>query len=262
MLNKFYELKEFLINKKFVIIISAVLIVSGVFVYLVVNKKYFSNKSDLSNSKEEIIKVEESINAKEEKVEKCMIDVKGYVENIGLYEVDCNSRVNDVINIAGGLKSDADTSVINLGKKIKDGMVIVIYSKDEVADFIKVKKEETIKEEKCKASTVIVNDACITKEDRVDNSFVSQSSVDTNDSDINNTNNSADQGLDNKSKMISINTATKEELMTLNGVGESKALAIIAYREEHGLFTSIEDLKNVTGIGEKIFESIKNYITL
>ena len=61
---------------------------------------------------------------------------------------------------------------------------------------------------------------------------------------------------------VSINSATKEELMTLTGIGEAKANAIISYRNENGLFKNIEDIKNVSGIGDSIFEKIKDNITL
>jgi comEA protein len=61
---------------------------------------------------------------------------------------------------------------------------------------------------------------------------------------------------------VSINTATKEELMTLSGIGESKANNIISYRETNGNFKSIEEIMDVTGIGESIFAQIKENITL
>ena len=64
------------------------------------------------------------------------------------------------------------------------------------------------------------------------------------------------------SNKISINTATKKELMTLTGIGESKAIAIIKYREENGSFNDIEEIMNVKGIGKSIYEKIKNNITL
>ncbi|MCD8129892.1 MAG: helix-hairpin-helix domain-containing protein [Lachnospiraceae bacterium] len=59
---------------------------------------------------------------------------------------------------------------------------------------------------------------------------------------------------------INLNTATLEELCTLNGIGESKAQAILSYREEHGGFTGIEELKEVSGIGDSTFEKIKESI--
>ncbi len=61
---------------------------------------------------------------------------------------------------------------------------------------------------------------------------------------------------------VNINTATAEELSTLEGIGEMKAESIIEYRNNHGHFTKVEDLKNVKGIGDKIFEKIKDQITV
>lgn len=59
---------------------------------------------------------------------------------------------------------------------------------------------------------------------------------------------------------VNINTATSEQLQTLSGVGESTALSIIDYREKNGKFSSIEDIKNVSGIGDSKFEKIKDSI--
>lgn len=61
---------------------------------------------------------------------------------------------------------------------------------------------------------------------------------------------------------ISINKASKEELMSIPGIGEAKAASIIAYREEHGSFSKIEDLMNISGIKDGVFAKMKNYITL
>ena len=247
----FYRLKEYLKDNK-IIFISVLIII--IFIVLVI---FLFNKKDSNTIKEKIVKAEI---VKEEKKEievvetcKVKVDIKGYVINPGLYEVECDARVIDVINMAGGLKNNADTSVINLGKKVFDQMVIVIYSKYEVSRFIEVKQEEKIKEEKCKCEEVIKNDACVTSSDRLDESNIIISD---------NNNDNSDTSVDTSNKLISINTASKEELMTLSGIGESKALAIIKYREDNGLFSNIEDLKNITGIGDKMFEKIKDSITL
>ena len=66
-----------------------------------------------------------------------------------------------------------------------------------------------------------------------------------------------DQGNSGK---ININTATKDELMTLPGIGDSKADAIIKYRDEYGPFQNIEDITNITGIKEGVYNNIKDYI--
>mgnify|MGYP004599250003 FL=1 len=161
---------------------------------------------------------------KKEPNNKVVVDIKGMVANPGVYEVDQTTRVNDVIALAGGLLEGADTSKINLAKIVEDEMTIIIYSKEEILE--KYKEENCV----CKPCEII-NDAC-----------------------INNT--------DDTTSLININTATKEELKQIDGVGDTKAEAIIKYRNDNGPFKDIEELKNVSGIGEALFEQIKIYITI
>ena len=68
------------------------------------------------------------------------------------------------------------------------------------------------------------------------------------------------QNTSSNNGKININTATKEELMTLPGIGESRALSIIAYRKEHGGFSSPEEIMEVSGIKEGMYEKMKEYI--
>lgn len=74
--------------------------------------------------------------------------------------------------------------------------------------------------------------------------------------------NSSGETIPTKSSLININTASKEELMTLPGIGESKAESIISYRNQNGYFNSIEDIMNISGIKEGAFEKIKDFITV
>ncbi|AWD64370.1 MULTISPECIES: helix-hairpin-helix domain-containing protein [Priestia] len=69
-------------------------------------------------------------------------------------------------------------------------------------------------------------------------------------------------GTSNDQPLVNINTANTDELQTLNGIGPSKASAIVSYREENGLFQTVEDLGKVSGIGEKSLEKIKTQITV
>lgn len=195
------------------------------------NKKVILSKNTNVSNNNKNIEVKEPTNVDDVYYK---VDIKGYVNAPGIYELKKDSRVIDVINIAGGLKVDANTTVINLSKKIKDEMVIIIYSNNEVADFSKTKQEENNILDKCyqKDDISLVNDACIDKGESLTNS------------------------------LISINTATLEQLMTLSGIGESKALDIIKYRETNGGFKSIDELKNVGGIGDSLFDKIKENITL
>lgn len=172
--------------------------------------------------------------AKEEKEQLVKVDIKGAINLPGIYSLTSSSRVIDVIEKAGGLTENADTSVINLSKKLTDEMVIIIYTKAEVRNFEETKEREAAVQERCnqKDQNALKNDACITT-------------------------------TPNKvSGKVSINTGTVEELMTLTGIGEAKAKDIITYREKNGPFKKIEDIKNVTGIGENIFAQIKENITL
>ncbi len=72
----------------------------------------------------------------------------------------------------------------------------------------------------------------------------------------------AESAVTAASGMLDINTATAEQLTALNGIGEKKAAAIIAYRDEHGGFSSVDELLNVKGIGEKTLENIRKFITV
>lgn len=167
------------------------------------------------------------------------VDIKGAVNVPGVYNVKENSRVGDVLAIAGGSRDDADLSVINLSKKVYDEMVVIIYTKNEVKKFTEVKKEETTKQEKCVNNNEnITNNACVCPSPTISNT------------------------IENTTKKISLNSASKDELTTLSGIGESKALLIIEYREKNGPFKSIEELKNISGIGDSLFEKIKENITL
>ena len=202
---------------------------------LLVPLAYFFLTKDKKTKKKEIVE-EVKLEKKEEKKQEIdiyKVDIKGEVNTPGIYSLTSDSRVIDVIEKAGGLTEQADTSVINLSKKINDEMVIIIYSEEEVREFEKTKEKEKQVEEKCiqKDDNSLKNDACITT-------------------------NTMPTGK------VNINTASKEELMTLNGIGEAKANDIIKYRETNGNFETIEDIKKIEGIGDSIFAKIQEDITV
>lgn len=201
----------------------------------------YRNFNSNDSSKENIVLNTKKENLDEEEQEEVyyQIDIKGEVNVPGIYTVKEGSRVIDVIRLAGDLTEDADTSVLNLSKKVADEMVIIVYSYDEVTSFTETLEKEKIEQEACLNQNGITNDACIgNSEDNTSSSSVVISGK------------------------VSLNTATLEELMTLPGIGEAKALAIIQYREEVGAFQSIEELKEVSGIGDAIFDRIKENITI
>lgn len=190
-------------------------------------------------NKEVIIKdsIEPLEPIKEEKIIRKKFNIKGAVQNPGVYEFEDGERVIDAIEKSGGLLENSNTSVINLSKNLFDEMVIVIYTNEEVNEM----KEKNIiiqyVEKECDCPK-LTNDACITSNENNSNETIE------------------------KNEKISLNNATLEELQTLTGIGKSKAEAIIKYREENNGFKNIEELMNIKGIGESMFEKIKNDITI
>lgn len=207
------------------------LIISLITIYFVTNRPQSKVKKEPTIVKESS-SIKKSSSPEETTVE-YKIDIKGEVINPGIYTMKSSSRIIDCIEKAGGLTENANTTVINLSKKITDEMVIIIYSNAEVANFKETKKQEEQVQEKCrqKDETSLKNDACITTENK------------------------------NNTSLISINNATIGELSKLSGIGEAKAKQIIEYRTQNGPFKTIEDIKQVPGIGESIFAQIKDYIT-
>ena len=185
--------------------------------------------------KEEVIEVAKSI----------YVDVKGNVLNPGVYTLDNGSRVIDAVTLAGGFTEGANTRFINLSKVLKDGDVIVIYSDYEIEE---AKKSKIIYVETPCVCEEVRNDACITEN-------VKEEEPDIPDNVI------IPEEIQSDGK-ININTATSEELQTLSGIGESKAAAIIEYRNTNGPFNSIEEIINVSGISENLFTKIKEDITV
>ena len=156
----------------------------------------------------------------EENADEIVVDIKGAVVKPGIYRVEKNAIVQDIITLAGGLTADADTSNLNLSKKVTDEMVITVYTHEEVKDLEK-------------------QDAIVETEKETDETTE-----------------------DPLNGLVSINTASLEELMTLPGIGEAKAKSIIQYRENCGKFAKKEDLLNISGIGEKVYAELEAYITI
>jgi len=256
------KIKFYLEKYRLYIIMSviSILILGILLCILFYNKKDIVTEEIIMQEKKSAMVDEEIIEEKTEKDNSknndgitVRVDVKGYVEKEGVYELDSNSRVIDAINKAGGLKKEANTDYINLSKKLVDEMIIIVYSNDDVSKFKEEEKQIIYIEYKCECPDNI-NDSCITDSDVVNTNGVAE---DNKTKDEN-----SKEGSTEENSLVSINSATKEELITLPGIGESKADNIIKYREEHGEFKNLEDIKNVSGIGEAAYSKIKDYIKL
>ena len=153
--------------------------------------------------------------------------VTGGVNKPGMVELveDKTLRVADAVEACGGLLPTADVNNINLAETLSDGQHIRI--------------PERIVEQNVQS--------------QLDNYDTPQSSVNT-------ISNVGSGKITDSGGMVNINTATSEELQTLNGIGPKMAARIIEYRQNNGAFKTIEDIQNVRGIGEKTFDKLKSRI--
>ena len=184
------------------------------------------------------------------------VEVKGAVATPGVYKFNSKSIINDLIIAAGGFLNNAFTNNLNLSKKMKDQMVVYVYTKYEYS-LLNSKKEENINTDVCVCEKVDIS-SCL----NTGKSVIEPSNKSTTQEEIKELTEDDKISNEQESSLININTASLEQLITLNGIGEAKAKNIISYREEHGNFSSIENIKDVTGISDTIYEKIKDYITV
>lgn len=175
--------------------------------------------------------------------------VTGEVNNQGVVVLKEGSRITDAINAVGGVTANANITKINLVFVLEDGMKINIPSHNDLKnnpdfEYITMGSGDGDANSWTSASS--------------NSSSSGSSSGGSNSGGFANSKNSYSGQI----QTVNINTATQTELETLPGIGPSLALKIINYREENGKFSSIEDIKNVSGIGDSRFEDIKKYITV
>ncbi len=161
-------------------------------------------------------------NEMEEALAEMVVHVSGQVVNPGVVKLKEGARIIDAIEMAGGVTEEADLEKVNLAYLLEDAQKVYIPSKKE-------KIESAYVLEGSGEEAVLLNEGgkSSKKEEKL---------------------------------MININTAKEEELEKLDGIGSSIATRIVNYRKENGKFNSIEEIKNVSGIGESKFNKIKNYI--
>ena len=266
-----YNVLNYVKKHYIAIIIILLLIVLAIFqIAILAKSNNLETKNNENNSIIALNNQTDSIDKINSDTEKVMVDIKGAVKKPGVYEIDDKKTINDVIKMAGGLKKNATTIDINLSKIVSKEMVIYISTKSEYnrlnKKIINDNSCRTSDNIKIKESDVIVNDA---KEIASKDIFVSDYNNSTANKTIISNNDISKESADNKesninsnTNKVNINTATIKEFLTLPGIGQSKAEKIIEYRENNGNFKSIVDIKNVSGIGDSLYEKIKDYITV
>lgn len=173
----------------------------------------------------EEVNEESETNANSAPNETWYVDIKGAIKVPQVVPVTPGMRVHDVVEMAGGVTGEADQSQVNLAQLVTDQMVIYVPK---------------VGEEVSSSTEALVADSKVTE------IAVSESSGD------------GTSGGD----LVNINTADTTMLQTLSGIGEKRAADIINYRETNGLFETVDDLDQVSGIGEKTMEKLRPLITV
>ena len=161
-----------------------------------------------------------------------LVHVCGEVKAPGVYELEEGQRICDAIEQAGGFTEEAATDYLNLAEPVRDGMKLAVPNRDDIP------KREWAPEQSGYGQTGISGYGQAGTAGDSHGAAVSDS------------------------HLVNLNTATKEELMSLTGIGEAKAADILRYREEHGRFERIEDVMKISGIKEAAFQKIRDNITV
>lgn len=185
------------------------------------------------------------------------VDICGAVANPGVYELSSDSRVFQAIEKAGGYLPEAAASYLNRARSLFDGQQIYVPTQEEVdSQTIPPTQDGAVQDGFAQGITQTGDDTGNTASSAGNTDGTGTNSQPASDSQ------GGTAAATSADSRINLNTADVSQLTTLTGVGESKALAIIAYREENGPFTSIEDIMNVPGIKEGTYEKIKDKIAI
>ncbi len=171
------------------------------------------------------------------------VHVCGAVENPGVYELEAGSRVYEAVQQAGGFADSAEQNYVNQAQVLEDGVKLVIPTREEVAAAQDDASEESdALQDRAQDGSGIAGGA------EREIGIVGGARSDG-------------QGGDAASDgRININTASEAQLCEIPGIGATRAAAIAAYRESHGAFGKPEDIMNVNGIKEGMYEKIKDII--
>ena len=255
-LIKLYKKRRYIIKT---VVLVLIIIIAGIFYInptkedgsVIINKDNISDKE--SDSKSIIggvtsggaadVNNSNGINGSEagndgldENNSKIYVYICGAVVNAGVVSGGVDMRLYQAVELCGGFMDEADGTRVNLAMQLKDGDKIYIpYACDDIS------------------LTDEMNNGCNPNATGISGS-------NTENSDGNSESYGSNTGGAGSSNLIDINKASRSELMQLSGIGEARALDIISYREKHGAFKRIEDIKNVSGIKDAAFNKIKDYI--
>ena len=220
--------------KENIIKVTIILFIIAIIIYNFFIKDKLNSKNEILQNhmyeNQVFFNTSHSSNSNDESKEqnKIKVYITGEVLLPGVYELEEGSRIEDAITVAGGISQNASLKDVNLAYVLEDAMKIYIPNKSEETEQKQI---------------VTTDDASIQSYASITSSTSTISSP-------------------SSSSKVNINKASITDLETINGIGPGLAQKIITYREEHGKFSSIDDIKNVSGIGDKKFEKIKDSISV
>ena len=169
--------------------------------------------------------------------------VCGAVQKPGVYYLPAGSRVCDALQAAQGFTQQADSEWLNQAQIVSDGQMLVAYTKDETDAMRQSSGKMSLQDVSGSGSAPAMNGSPPSGNTAGMDSAASAEGADA-------------------GGLVNLNTASKEQLMTLPGIGEAKADAIIRYRTESGCFASTEDVMNISGIKNSTYEKIRDRLTV
>lgn len=184
------------------------LLLNGATILAALLVAYGAFKYDRNGSAPQIVISDDAL------AQKIAVEVIGAVATPGVYWLEGEARVQDALNAAGGARSDADLTGMNLARRMADEEQLVVPFANQP---VSPSQASPIGTEPVKTSA---------------------------------------------GAKINVNTATAEELDALPGIGPALAGRIIAYRQQHGSFASVEELSNVSGISPKMVDGLRDKITV
>ena len=193
---------------------------------------------------------------------KMVVYVRGAVNRPGVYQLEEDARIFCAIEAAGGFRADADTEWLNQAQPLFDGAMLTVSTREETAILRQAGQTD--------GSGVLISGSSGLTDSQGTAAGIHQGNTDSvafrqvpekNGTSSWPSTGSTVNGSGGETR-VNLNTAQREELMTLPGIGESKADSIIRYREEHGAFTSPEEIMNISGIKSAVYSKIRDRITV